>query len=83
MTTIREIVARNLRCLRKARSFSQEELGLAAGVDRTYISDIENEKYGASIDIIEDLAVALYVMPWEILHPETYRDLREKDGKEH
>ena len=38
---------------------------------RCYISDIEQGKYGVSIDKIDNLAEALGVAPWEMLHPLT------------
>jgi transcriptional regulator with XRE-family HTH domain len=57
--TIREILARNLRTLRKARGFSQEELAHQADIDRTYLSSIERCVYAASIDIVDRLATVL------------------------
>jgi transcriptional regulator with XRE-family HTH domain len=71
MTGIRKIVARNLKALRDVRSVSQEELAAVAGIDRSYISDLENGKYGLSIDKLENLAMALGIAPWEMLHPLT------------
>ncbi len=71
MTPLRKIIARNLRTLRRARGLGQVELAVIAGVDRSYISDIEQGKYGVSIDKIDTLAAALGVAPWEMLHPHT------------
>jgi transcriptional regulator with XRE-family HTH domain len=71
MTPLRKIVARNLKTLRDARGMGQVELAVIAGVDRSYISDIEAGKYGVSIDKIDSLAEALGVAPWEMLHPLT------------
>lgn len=71
MTGVRKIVARNLKTLRGIRGVSQEELAAVAGIDRSYISDLENGKYGLSIDKLETLAETLGVAPWEMLHPLT------------
>jgi ribosome-binding protein aMBF1 (putative translation factor) len=56
---IRDILATNVRKLREAREWSQEELADRAGVDRTYISSIERRKYAVSIEIVDRLARAL------------------------
>lgn len=78
MTAIRRIVSRNLRVLREVRGMSQEELSAVAGIDRSFISEIENDKFGTSIDKIETLAMALGVAPWELLHPQTANKVRKE-----
>ncbi|MEO7688348.1 MAG: helix-turn-helix transcriptional regulator [Sphingomonas sp.] len=78
MTAIRKIVSRNLRVLREVRGMSQEELSAVAGIDRSFISEIENDKFGTSIDKIETLAMALGVAPWELLHPQTATKVRKE-----
>jgi len=64
---IRDILAVNVRRLREAREWSQEELADRAGIDRTYISSIERSKYAASIEILDRLARALNVEAAELL----------------
>ncbi|RHW18550.1 XRE family transcriptional regulator [Sphingomonas gilva] len=78
MTTIRKIVSHNLRILRGVRGMSQEDLSAIAGIDRTFISDIENAKYGTSIDRLESLAGALGVATWEMCHPQTADRIRKQ-----
>lgn len=56
---IREIFARNLRTVRRAKGLSQEELAHRAGIDRTYISALERSVYNASIDVVDRLASEL------------------------
>ncbi len=63
----REILAQNLRRLRKLRGLSQEELAYTAGIDRTYASALEREVYAASVDVLDQLANALDVKPAELL----------------
>lgn len=66
---IRGIFAENLKVARRAKGWSQEELAHHAGIDRTYVSSLERGVYAASIDMIQQLADALEVQPWEMLHP--------------
>jgi transcriptional regulator with XRE-family HTH domain len=61
--TSRETFARNLRKLRKVRGFSQEELAHRAGLDRTYISSLERQRYAPTLDVLDKLASALSIDP--------------------
>ncbi|MBT8152815.1 helix-turn-helix domain-containing protein [Epibacterium ulvae] len=65
---LRERVGLNVRNLRNSRGLSQEQLALAAEVDRSYISEIELAKNSASIDVLERIAVALGVDPKELFN---------------
>lgn len=77
--SIREVLARNLRRYRTERGLSQEELAHRAEVDRTYISSLERQQYGASIDVVENLARVLEVEPFELLRPHGGEGAREPD----
>jgi transcriptional regulator with XRE-family HTH domain len=50
---------RKVREIRKRKAVSQESLADLAGLDRTYISDIENGKRNVSIETIFKIADAL------------------------
>lgn len=63
--TLREIVARNLRRLRHAKSMSQEELADRAGINRNYVGMLEREEHSATIDMLEKLASVLDADPVE------------------
>ena len=65
---LRERVGLNVRNLRNYRGLSQEQLALAAEVDRSYISEIELAKNSASIDVLERIADALGVDPKELFN---------------
>lgn len=54
-------MAFNIRMYRVNKSMSQEQLGLAAELDRTFISQVERARINVSIDNIEKLAVTLDV----------------------
>lgn len=61
------MLANNLREMRDARGLSQEELAHLANINRGYVSYLENEKYSATLDMIEKLATALDVGPLLLL----------------
>jgi transcriptional regulator with XRE-family HTH domain len=61
---IREVLALNLRKLRRARGFSQED---RAKIDRTYISSLERNLYAAGIDVVDRLGRALGVEAADLL----------------
>ncbi len=64
---IRLVFAHNLRTMRNAKGLSQEALAHEAGIDRTYISALERSIYGATIDMVDDIARALGVEAHELL----------------
>ncbi|RIK83071.1 MAG: XRE family transcriptional regulator [Hyphomicrobiales bacterium] len=64
---IREVFAQNLKALRLAKGLSQEELAHRADIDRTYISSLERCVYGASIDVVDRLAIVLEVEAADLL----------------
>lgn len=64
---LREKLAGNLRRLREARGFSQEEFAERAGLHRTYVSMIERQTRNPTIDVLEKIAGALEVDPAELL----------------
>lgn len=53
------LVARNIRRLRVARDFSQENLAVDAGIDRTYVSRLERGLENPTVAVLEKLARAL------------------------
>lgn len=57
----------NLRDLRLSKTFSQEELAFRAGMNVTYLSDLERGKSNPSLAMIVDLAFALEVHPSKLL----------------
>ena len=59
--TLGEIVAMNVRRVRKERGLTQEELAHLAGVNRNYVGMIERRENSPTIDMIERLASALNV----------------------
>lgn len=68
-----EVVAENVRLLRKAAELSQEELAHEADVDRTYISQLERRQRNITIVVLSRIAEALRVSPDKLLIPPTRR----------
>lgn len=56
---VRARVGRNMKRLREARGWSQEELADQAGIHRTYVSGVERGVRNPTVTVLEKLAVAL------------------------
>lgn len=56
-----------IKAIRLQRGLSQEQLGLIAEIDRTYISGIERGLRNVSLINLERLALALNVEPAELI----------------
>ncbi|MBR0820331.1 helix-turn-helix transcriptional regulator [Bradyrhizobium liaoningense] len=74
---LRETFATNLRRLRNAKGWSQDELALEAEISRSYLSQLEKGVYHVSIKVIGRLADKLDVEPDEFLK-RTARKARAK-----
>ena len=64
---IRRQVGLNVRRLREARGWSQEELAFECGLHRTYISGVERGVRNPTVLVLNDLAAALAVPPAKLL----------------
>jgi transcriptional regulator with XRE-family HTH domain len=65
----RRRIAENVRCLRRKRGLSQEEMAELADFHRTYVSQLERCVTNISVDGLERLAIALGVDVLELLAP--------------
>jgi len=54
-------IGRNIRRLRLARGWSQEEFAARSGVHRTYVGSVERGERNVTVDTLERLAAALAV----------------------
>lgn len=66
---LRGILAYQIRTLRVAKGWSQEQLAFECGLDRTYVSAVERSRWNVSLSNIERLATALDIAPWRLLIP--------------
>lgn len=63
----RQVVAANLRRIRRERGFSQETLAYEADINRTYISKLEKGATWAGLEILVKLSIVLHVEPADFL----------------
>jgi transcriptional regulator with XRE-family HTH domain len=64
-----QILAVNVRRLRKAKGYSQESFAVACGLHRTYVGAIERAEYNVTLQTLEALAKALDISVPELLTP--------------
>lgn len=64
---IQRAVGEQVRALREAKGWSQEELGFESGLHRNYIGGIERGERNVGIVNIAKLARALKIRPRELL----------------
>lgn len=65
----REVVARNLRLVRLTKNLSQEQVALAAGIGRSYLSKLERNTINFSVDQLDALAKAVGVPVIDLVNP--------------
>lgn len=64
---IRAEFGKRLKFLRKFRKMSQWDLSRLSGIDRAYISEVENGRSAATVDLINRMARAMNLYPSEFL----------------
>lgn len=69
----RTLLALNMKRLRAKYGWSQDTLGLEAGLDRTFVAHVERLRRNISLDNVEKIAVALLVSIQELFAPEVDR----------
>ncbi|MCK1339962.1 helix-turn-helix transcriptional regulator [Bradyrhizobium sp. 38] len=69
-TGIVNVVAAAVRRARKGLGLSQEDLALEAGLDRTYVSQVERGARNCTIIVLARLAKALKTTPDRLLVPQ-------------
>jgi transcriptional regulator with XRE-family HTH domain len=66
-------IGQRIKQLRNELGISQEALGLEAGVDRTYVSDVENGRRNVSVEILERLIKGLKVTMGEFFSSKDFK----------
>jgi transcriptional regulator with XRE-family HTH domain len=64
---IRVRLGQNVRKLREAKGWSQEDYADRAGIHRTYVSDIERGKRNPTVTVVEKLAAPFGVSPSQLI----------------
>ncbi|GBD46854.1 helix-turn-helix domain-containing protein [Methylopila sp. Yamaguchi] len=67
---LRARLAYNIRRLRRRLGWSQDRLALEAGLNRTYLAEVESRSRNIGVDNVAKLAKALDVDPIEMFLPE-------------
>lgn len=67
MTSVRTQFGARIRELREREGLTQQKLALMIGIDRTYLSGIENGKRNVSFDNLVKIACGLDVTLWELM----------------
>lgn len=62
-----QLLGRNVRRYRKLRGMTQEQLALDAGMERSYVSDLERGTRNPSVRSLDRLAEALRIEPSALL----------------
>ena len=70
-------LAQNLKTIRAAKGWTQDDLAHEAGVSEGTIKKAETEKQSPTVDTLDAIAKAFGVEPWELLKPpESTDDVR-------
>ena len=75
-SSLRAVLAANLRQFRKAHGYSQEELADRCDLHRTYIGSVERKERNVSLSTLEVLAEALGVSVPELLTEKAGQDTK-------
>lgn len=76
-------IGEKIKSLRKERKLTQVELSKIANISRSYLADIENDRYNPSIETLKSIANGLSVSLSDIISDETNKNnkLTQKDQK--
>ncbi|TYA10952.1 helix-turn-helix transcriptional regulator [Paenibacillus faecis] len=61
-------IGKNIKTFRKEKKLTQVELAKKANMSRSYLADVEGDRYNPSLDTLSDIAEALGVSTADLLH---------------
>lgn len=64
---LRDRFARNVRLFRRKKGMTQHQLANAAGLGRSFVSQVERGRFGATLETIGALSAALEVCPTQLI----------------
>lgn len=67
--TPHDVLAENMRALRRERGWSQEHLAAESRLHRTYIGAVERRERNPSVKSLERIATAFGLEVWQLLKP--------------
>ncbi len=65
----------NIKKCRKEKGLTQKKLALMANISRSYLADVENERYNPSLDVLQSIAKGLEITAQQLLKD----DMNEND----
>lgn len=65
--TVHGILIRNMRRFREAKGWKKSDLARATGIDASHISNLENGKKHIGLELMEKIAIALDVEPYQMI----------------
>jgi transcriptional regulator with XRE-family HTH domain len=68
---ILKVVGQNIRLLRESQGYTQETLAIKAGIQRSYIGNLEHGDRNVTLTTLNKIAIALNVNPIILLIPKT------------
>lgn len=69
-TSIREVLATNLRALMKRRGWTQEQLGKKAGISQTHVGNVLRKEVDPTTAMIAGFSRAFDIPEWLLLVPQ-------------
>ena len=66
-TALRNEFARNVRHFRQLRGMTQHDLAIAAGLGRSFISQLESGRFSATLETVGALSAALGIAPAQLI----------------
>lgn len=64
---VHKILIRNMKRFREKKGWRKSDLSRATGIDASHLSNIENGKKHISLELMEKIAFALQVQPYELI----------------
>lgn len=62
--TLKQIFGKNLKYYRFTKGYTQEEFAEKANLNTSYVSELENGKYGPKFERVEQIASILDIEPY-------------------
>lgn len=66
---LKKLLSQNIKNKRASLGLSQEKLAFLAGIDRTYMSEVERELANPTIEVLLKISNALGLSPHDLLKP--------------
>ncbi|WP_048341098.1 helix-turn-helix domain-containing protein [Clostridium novyi] len=78
-------IGEKIKIYRKSNKLTQKDLAKKANISRSYLADIENNRYNASVETLKAIAIALNISFNELFEDKNYELINKENSeyKEH